>query len=321
MATIFQNPDSLRLLGSASVVWTDNAPLLWSGGAGNVVMIDGIAPTLSSIVGGEQFGLSRGSTAQSAQVVTLSAPAAPGTKTLAQVVADINAVLGIASGAPTDFAYAFNGHVRLIDKTVGLNVGLAYVDGYLGANDTVKDGVFKMVGLPEGILRSIGTTAAPTRLADIALANDNGSTVSATALSLPDGSRELEVEIGIQNTYNTHRPILVPMFSDGSAAYEPPFNYVATKASSDASIDPAVDISGIVRARPLGGVAIDAPTPSFEIIGPGTAPVPQNLTRVRFPVPPWATFARIAIVGCQFVNGGVFTRYAPRISAKMRVFG
>jgi hypothetical protein len=322
MTTIFQNPDSLRLLGSASVVWTDNAPLIWSGGAGTVVMIDGIAPALSSIVGGEQFQLTRGSTAQIAQTVTLAAPGAPGTKTLAQVVTDINAVFGIAGGAPTEFAYEFAGHVRLIDKTVGMNIGRAAVDAYIGANNTIQDGVFKKVGLPVGINRSIATVAAVTRMVDVALANDNGSIVSSTALALPDGSRELEVEIGIRNEWNRHRPILIPMFSDGSAAYEPPFNYVLTKASIDASIDPAVDISGIVRARPLGGVAIDAPSPPFQLIGVlGQPPMPQTRTRVRFPVPPWATFARVAIIGCQFVDVGVFTRFAPEANVVMRVFG
>lgn len=293
-----------------------NAPNVW---------VTGIAASLASIVGGEQFALSRGSTAQNNTTVTLTAPGAP-PKTLTELVADINAVFGIAAGKPTDFAFAWRGGVRLVDKTVGLNTGLIEVVSYAGANETAKNALYNAIGLPI-ISRDQAAPPNVVRYTGVEIANDDGSCVSTNYLALTPEMTSVYVEVDAGCAGPTFadapQPVVALAFSDGTVTYEPPLYWLTQYPGPEALSDPAAYFGAITK---LGGVlgGIQAMQVGFfdsSIFNPGILPTPANSSRSGFEVPiprMGATRVRAIALGAR----GAFattTRYSPTVS--MRAWG
>lgn len=226
MATIFSSGERV-LAGPFQFLWRTERT--YGLNAPNVVIF-GREPDLASIVGGEQLTASRGSTAQLGVVVTLAAPGGgAGTKTNNELAADFNAVFGIASGAPTDFAYpglvlAFPGLV-LVDATVGLNTGLAAIVGYIGATPTIQAQVCAMVGIPV-ILKEVGAPAISSIDIDAGYGVRNNAAISSNFMSIPVGTRELVLAFGVGNRAagSIDQPLFSLIWEDASGIGAPPYD-------------------------------------------------------------------------------------------------
>lgn len=319
MATIFPVPGNV-LSSPVDFTWLDYRTIgTLQPNAPNVYITGLSGPAVEALVGGEQFALSRGSTLQVNVTVTVAAPGGP-TKTLAELIADINAVFGIAGGKPTDFAYEWNGGVRLVDATVGPNTGLAEVVSYAGADEDAKNALFQAVGLPV-MLRDQNAAARLTRSCGLEVALDDQSAVSSNYLALTADMRSVYVEVFAGSPGGQHAPppIVALAFSDGSAAYEPPLPYLSSYQGPEALVDP-VPVFG--AALKLGGqfggvigyVVPVTDTAIFKTSGPPiTVPDVQSRAAFRVDIPrTGATRMRVMALG----GLGRSSRYAPYVQAR-----
>lgn len=319
MATIF--PDGLRVLGGPTTfTWLDYR-IAGSGPNSPNVYLTGRQGQYTGLAGGEQFTLSRGSTAQFSVVVTVAAPGGgPGTKTLAELVADINGVFGIAAGKPTDFAFAWKNSVRLVDNTVGLNTAYAEVVDYAGANEAAKNALFEKVGLPARFIRDITSPGSSSR--DCGLEptrqNDDASCISSNYLTLPANAKALWIraQAGTLGDINTISPIFSFFFSDG-AGLEPPIGikYLSELPGLENVFNPAPAFGTVM----LGGGSTALTVPQnpqgiFALPGPPIFfPTFTTTTDFKVEVPQWAP----ARVRCVAVGSLQTTPQTTRFCARL----
>ncbi len=284
MATIFTNNDLRVLSGPFDFQWVDVRPAgAFQYNAPNVY-ITGVPADYASLAGGEQFVLSRGSTAQSGVTVTVSVPGGgPGTKTLAEVVTDINAVFGVAAGKPTEYAYAWAGAIRLVDATVGLNIGHAEVADYVGATDADKDLLYSRVGLPAQLARDVGQVAVAYRACGI-VPWDDQSCVSDNYFPLTGEMRALYIEAqGGGNGVGYPSPIFSLAFALGSTPDKPqPYLGAYQGVGSDAA--PTPDYGFVNRVQPAGLFNIPTGVSDIFFRSGGPHSPPQFQSRVGFRV-------------------------------------
>lgn len=293
MATIFPNGE--RVLGAPiDLRWAGEQPVAGTIPHSPYVIADGASAEYADLAGGEQFNLSRGSTAQNAVTVTVSAPGGgPGTKTLAEVVADINAVFGVTAGKPTNFAFAWKNRIRLWDKTVGGNVGRIEVDEYLGADEAAKNAVYEKIGLAQFLSRTQGSLYYEPTLGH-AVVNDDMAVFSSTYLVLPPETKGVWVEVGAGNYSQGDGP-WVPVVS-GHFATEtfgiPPSPRLMSNLQGQESFRSAVPTSGsLVKVGGFAGVVAYIVKPGEQGIfvpPPGGVLALPNITgksQIYIPVP------------------------------------
>lgn len=298
MATIFPQGEQL-LSAPFDFEWAD----VRQGGPNSPgVYVDGVRVDFTTLVGGEVVTLSRGSTTQAGVPVIISAPGGgPGTKTVVEVVADINAVFGLAAGKPTDFAYVWQDAVRLRDRTVGPNVGLASCGLY---NVGVPQGSINNIGLPY-LSRSEVAAASTTRVCSLALAPDDTSNISSNFFSIPQGTRKLGVVVttsapsGAQ-AVDDKKPSFTVGFSDQSTLQEPPYHTLRQIGAYPIQPLPGL-INSTLRLTDAGSAVI-LPFDSAPIFG--TTPflasdvLPDQALYLEFAVPLNARRVRVATFGC-----------------------
>lgn len=328
MATIF--PEGLRVLsGPVEFEWLDNR-IAGSGPNSPNVYLTGAEGQYTGIAGGEQINLSRGSTAQINVAVTFAAPGGgPGTKTLAEMVTDINNVFGIAAGKPTDFAFAWQGVIRLVDSTVGLNTALAEVLDYVGANEAAKNALFVKVGLPAAFIRDIVTPARPVRDCglDPGKQNDDASCISANFITIPAGAKALwlQARAGSLGDSADVTPIFSLAFSDG-VGLEPPIgaNYLSAQPGAPSLFDPnplfgAVSIGGGAQAFtvPQGNPGI------FKLPGGPIITLPDftRMTDFMVEIPKWAPVRARCVANGTFNPTPNPKRFSARVGVRAWVLG
>lgn len=289
--TILQGSERV-LSGPFDFLWTDLIP---GGPNGPCVTVFGERGDFASLAPGDGCTLSRGSTLQS------SVPVAFTGATLAQCVTDINAVFGIASGAPTDFAYAAVNAIALWDSTVGPNLALAGVNDLTGASSVLKDQTYARCGLP-GIVRDLSAAPYPVRRT-ATFRNDDTSCLSSNAMPLPAGTSALVVEAFVGSYYDL-LPLVAVALSDGTAPYAlAGKSWLSQLAGALSFVDPNLPLGFVERVGPSPG---PGPILSFSpvqrhlfvrtgLYDPGEL---SQRARVRVPVPPvGATSARAVVLG------------------------
>lgn len=291
MATIF--PSGERVLsGPFDFEWEDAR----SGGPNSPnVYLSGVDANYAGLAGGEQFNMSRGSTAQINQVVTVAAPGGgPGTKTRAELITDINAVFGLAGGAPTEFAFTCGtGGIRCIDNTVGPNTALAAMLDYTAVGEAAKDALYAMIGFNANVTRDITAVASTTRTLVGNGQLDDRSMLSSNFFSLPAGTKKLLLEVAVGNlavfNSSTSPPAVFSLaWSDGSALYEPGAGLLLLSelewGLSGANPAQVVDQINLFGGQPSIMVPVKAPA-SIQAVPPAVVPAVWQRTQMEVIAP------------------------------------
>ena len=320
MATIF--PSGMRVLGGPfDFSWGDVRP---SGFNAPSVYVTAERANYAGLLGGEVVKMSRGSTLQFSVNMPVSPPGGgPGTKTRAELITDINAVFGIAGGAPTEFAWEWRNGIRLADSTVGPNTGLAAVDDYTAVGEAAKNALFQMMGFPAVVSRDQLVAASLVRQLEFAPSNDDSSQLSSTVFLFPGLTKALLVE-AVTGTYDTLFDVRAPgaafsfAFSDGSAPYDPGLELTSEYMGGTAPANP-VPLGALVQlgASPAYVAPVGVYPVSFKTSGPpSVTPLVYQKTAFVVEVPTMnVDRARcIAVASPDLFDDG--TRFPARLSVR-----
>lgn len=317
MATIFRQDEQV-LAGPLDFEWAD---VRQGGPQYPGVYVDGVQADFASLVGGEQITLTRGSTAQVGVVVTSTGPG------VVQLATDINAIFGIAGGAPTDFAYVIaSNRIRLRDATVGPNAGLAAVVAY---PVTAPQGSIVNMGLPI-IRRSQVAAASTTRRCSLGTTHDDTSNITSNYFTVPEGTKRLVVDVifkspivgVIPQKIFDKVPIFTLGYSDQTVTQEPPYRTVGQLAIGKSEPLPGLVGGAFVQLSPSLNMAYP-PIFNDPIFTSGTAfgTEQEQHAVVEFPVMPQARRVRAILPGCLPTATPFSSNYTPDVSMRIWAIG